>query len=105
MKKTFGEKIQDFRKEKGWTVKEFIERLGNELSPAYITKIEVHGEIPSPELICKFAGIFGLKEQELLESAKEIKVQKFEESLDKRYQRAIGLYRLQKKKKGDGEDF
>lgn len=97
MKKTFGEKIRTYRREKGWTVKDFIERLGNDLSPAYITKIEVHGEIPSPELICKISEVFGLKEQELLESAKEIKVQQFEESLEKRYQRAAGLYKLQKK--------
>ena len=97
MKKIFGEKIQAHRREKGWTVREFIERLGGELSPAYVTKIEVHGEIPSPELICKIAGVFGLKEQELLEAAKEIKVQLFEESLDKRYQKAVELYRLQRK--------
>ena len=97
MKKSFADIVQSHRKEKGWTVKEFIEKLGGELSPAYVTKIEVHGEIPSPELICKIAGVFSLKEQELLEAAKEIKVQQFEESLEKRYQKAAGLYRLQKK--------
>ena len=91
MKKTFGETVQAHRKQKGWTVKEFIERLGGDLSPAYVTKIEVHGEIPSPELICKIAGAFNLDEQELLEAAKQIRVQQFEESLDKRYQRVRQL--------------
>jgi transcriptional regulator with XRE-family HTH domain len=102
MKKTFGEKIQAYRRGKGWTVKQFIEKLGNDLSPSYVTKIEVHGEIPSPELICKIADVFGIKEQELLEDAKEIKVQQFEDGLSKKYQRAVGLYRLQRRKKGDG---
>jgi transcriptional regulator with XRE-family HTH domain len=97
MKKTFGEMVQFYRREKGWTVKEFIEKLGGKLSPTYVTKIEVHGEIPKPEVICKIAGVFGLDEQKLLAAAKELKVQKFEESLEKRYQQAAGLYRLQKK--------
>lgn len=97
MKKMFGEKVLSLRKENGWTVKEFITKLGGDLSPAYVTKVEVHGEIPSPELICKIAEIFGIKEQELLDAAKECKVQQYEKSLEKRYQQAAGLYRLQKK--------
>ena len=99
MRKTFGEKIQACRREKGWTVKQFIEKLGKDLSPAYITKIEVHGEIPSPELTCKIAEVFGINLKDFVKAAKEDKRRQFDISLDRRYEQAIGLYKLQKKKK------
>ncbi|MFA5880259.1 MAG: helix-turn-helix transcriptional regulator [Candidatus Margulisiibacteriota bacterium] len=96
MNKAFGELIQKLRKEKGWTIKDFIEKLGSDLSPTYITKIEVYGEIPSPEVICKIADVFNFDEKELLERAKQNKVERFEKSLEEKYQKASGLYRTQK---------
>lgn len=97
MKKTFGEMVQAYRREKGWTVKEFIVRLGNDVSPAYITKIEVHGETPSPELMCKIAAALDVDIKVLLEAVREEKFEQFRESFDKKYQAGIALYRLQKK--------
>ncbi len=101
---SFGELIQNLRREKGWTVKEFIGKLGKigkqgELSPAYITKIEIHGEIPNPEVICKMADVLGYDPDELLNSAKQRKIKKYKESLEEKYTKAIGFYRTQKEKK------
>lgn len=101
MEKTIGEIIQAHRKEKGWTVKEFLKRLGVDVSPAYITKVEVHGEVPSVELICKIAAVLGLDERELFEAAKTVKINRLDGVLEKQYQQASALYRVQKKK-GDG---
>ena len=100
---SFGEAVLSLRKERGWTVKEFIEHLETKghksISPAYITRIEQYGEIPSPELILRIADVFRVDEQKLLECARRIKVQKFDKSLEDKYQKAVGLYRTQRKPK------
>ena len=44
------------------------------------------------------ADILGYNQCELLESAKRHKVNKFENALEKKYQRAIEIYRLEKEK-------
>jgi len=97
---TFGELILELRKEKEWTVKEFIKRLeplvGRHISPAYITRIEQYGEIPSPELICIMAEVLGYNVDRLLECAKEIKIQRFDDNLAEKYRKAAGHYRKQK---------
>lgn len=69
MSKKFGNLIQQLRKNKGCTVKELIEKLDGQVSPAYMTKVEVYGEIPSPELICKIADILGHDQKNLLSIA------------------------------------
>ena len=94
---SFGKFVQMHRKKKEWTVKEFIERLGSDVSPAYITKIEVHGEIPSPLFVCKIAEVFDLDTDELWARAKKDKVENFDRNLEKKYQHEVGLCRLQKK--------
>lgn len=93
---SFGETVQDLRRKKRWTVKNFIEHLDLDVSPAYITKIEIHGEIPNPTIICKIADAFDIEYAKLLDAAKEDKVKHFEISLEKKYQRAVGLYRTQR---------
>ena len=95
--KSFGEIVQEFRRKRGWTVKAFIEQLGLDISPAYITKIEIHGEIPAPSFIGKIADLFKIDYEKLLAAAKSDKVRHFTISLDKKYHKAIGLYRLQRR--------
>lgn len=104
MNKELGHLIQSLRKSKGWTVKEFIEKLGEQrVSPAYMTKIEVYGEIPSPELICRIADVLGGDQKKLIELAKEHKVTSFEKALEEKYQKAVGMYRLEKGKHGESK--
>ncbi len=93
---SFGETVQDLRRKKRWTVKNFIEHLDLDVSPAYITKIEIHGEIPNPNIICKIADAFDMDYEDLLSTAKTDKVKYFKESLEKKYVRAAGLYRIQR---------
>ncbi len=100
---SFGELIQRLRREKGWNVKEFIGKLGKigkqgELSPAYITKIEVYGEIPNPEVICKMATVLKYDTRKLLECAKQHKKRTFSDTLERKYDKAYELYRTQRKK-------
>ena len=99
----FGDLILDLRKKKEWTVKQFIERLeqrgGKVISPAYITRIEQYGEIPSPELICLIADVFGYDQQKMFTYARTSKVKKFDKNLQEKYEKAVGLYRIHKEKK------
>lgn len=99
MERTFGEIIKKERNDRDWSVRDFITKLsqlGAEVSPTYITKIEVHGEIPKPELICKIAELFALDYTPLLEAAKKNKMRTFEQLLTKKYENAVKLYRTQK---------
>lgn len=99
---SFGEAVFKFRKERAWTVRDFIDQLGAKgqktVSPAYITRIEQYGEIPSPDLILRIADVFQVDGNELLECAKKLKVRKFNKALEEKYQRALALYRTQKKR-------
>lgn len=92
----FSEIILTSRKLKGWTVKELIAKLEakgqRSLSPAYITRIEQYGEIPSPELILMFADLFKLNPEKLLASAKKAKVEAFDKSLEEKYEKALKVY-------------
>ena len=101
---SFGELILKLRKDNQWTVKDLIDKLEakgrtKSLSPAYITRIEQYGEIPSPDLICRMAEVFRYDEKKLLDCARKIKVQKFDQNLQDKYDKAVGFYRTQKNKK------
>jgi len=85
----FGNKIKSARKQKILTVKSFIQLLGIKISPAYITKIEIHQEIPEPNLICRMAEVLDLNRNELLEIAKESKIRNFEQTITKKYKQAM----------------
>ena len=99
----FGDLVLQLRKEKDWTVRQLIERLeqkcGKVISPAYITRVEQYGEIPSPELICLLADVFGYDQQAMLAVARTSKVKKFDKGLQEKYEKAAGFYRLHKGKK------
>ena len=98
---SFGELILSMRKEREWTIKEFIERIKRlgykNITPAYITRIEQYNEIPSPELICHIADVFGYDVEKLLEHAKRMKIERFNKTLGEKYRKAVGLYRKVKK--------
>ncbi len=99
-KESFGETIRVARQERNWTVSQFIDRLKRKgqkkVSPAYVTRIEQYGEIPSPEFICIVADVLNLDAKELLDRAKTIKVQAFDRKIEEKYQAAAGHYRVQR---------
>lgn len=92
MKQAFGEIIQYHRLKNGWTVKEFISKLDMTISPTYVTKIELHNEIPAPEVICAMALILKLDAKKLCAAALENKVQSFKDSLENKYKKALEYY-------------
>lgn len=98
--KVFGELIYDLRKEKGWTVKDLLDKIEykteKRVSPAYITRIEVHNEIPSPEFIYDLSETFGVGLGSLMDVAKRNKVEQFRNTLDDKFDKAVGLYRKRK---------
>lgn len=91
-KLTFGLLVKTARKERGWTVKELIKRLGGGVSSAYMTKIEIHHEIPSPSFTWKLSEVLGIDLEVLVESAKESKRRMFEELLERKYEEVTHEY-------------
>ena len=87
-KPKFGDLIRAMREGKGWTIKELIEKLDDSVSSSYITKIELHGEIPSPMLIEKLADAFGCNakaKQSLRVCAINCKIEQYQESMHEKY--------------------
>ena len=60
----FARKIKQLRAERGLTVRDLASAIGK--SVAYIAKIEVQGEIPTPELVCTIAQVLETSSVELL---------------------------------------
>ncbi len=102
---TFGRLIQRLRRESGWTVKDFIEKLGpigeenKLLSPSYISKVEIYNEMPQPMVIYRMAEVFGKAPQEFAEIAKEQKKKDFALRLEERFSDDFVLYRKTKLRK------
>ena len=71
-----GEVIRSHRQAMGLTAKEFINRLEGAVSPAFMTKLENYGAVPSPELICKIANVINCPPEKLLDLAKNQKLDK-----------------------------
>ena len=88
-------KLKEFRTKKGLTVREFAEMIGK--SPGYVSRIEVRGEVPSPELLCAIASIFKAKPESLLALAKEAQLEQAARMIDQRQMSALALHRKEKK--------
>ncbi len=88
------EKIKAERLKLKIGVREFAERLG--VSPGYLSRVEVRGEIPSPELICKIGDLLGIEPEELLDLAKEDVLARTKDDLGQRHSEVLRLYRRKK---------
>lgn len=87
-KTRFGQEFLRLRNDRGWTARELIAKLAQAnkaVSPAYITRIEQHGEIPSPEFIHAVAKVLECDVNKLLECAKRSKLENMKEYLDEKY--------------------
>ena len=108
-KENFGRLVQRLRRENGWTVKDFIEKIGvigednKLLSPSYISKVEIYNEIPQPWIIYRMAEIFGEDLHKFAEVAKEQKKEEFALKLEDRFSDDFVLYRKTKLKKNAGK--
>jgi transcriptional regulator with XRE-family HTH domain len=93
----FADKIRDLRKAKGWSVYDLAKAIEVK-SPAYISKIEARGEIPSPEMISKLADALKANAKELFELAKTDKHQQLTQSVNRKYDAGYALYRKGKRR-------
>lgn len=88
-------KLKELRTKKGLTVREFAKKIGK--SPGYVSRIEVRGEVPSPELLCAIASIFRAKPESLLALAKEAQLEQAAKTIDQRQMSALALHRKETK--------
>lgn len=99
---TFGRRIKELRQKKDWSVYDLAGKLRNEkgqpMTAGYISKIEVRGEIPSPDIIAQLADVLGAKAEDLFELAKQEKTRELKERLDQKFNDALTLYRKSKKR-------
>lgn len=96
----YGDTIREARTKLGWTIKEFIAKMTSDgittISPAYVTRVEQYGEIPSPEMIIRMSEVLRLDLEQLIEAAKRSKLEIFKERLDSKYDEAVVLFRKSK---------
>ena len=74
-----GERIKEFRKNKGFTQKEFAEKLG--YSQVFLSAIEIGKVEPSREFLKKLNEIFGISSDYILYSGTAAQWEKIEEKL------------------------
>jgi chromosome partitioning protein len=79
----FARELKRLRAEHGLTVRDLSSRIGK--SVGYIGKIEVKGEVPSPELVQKIASILGQNPSLLLELARKSLIMQAERQIHSRY--------------------
>ena len=96
--KSLGELVKAFRKRNNLSIKDFITRLPTKISPAFMTKLELYGEIPSMEMVIEIADVIGHDPDELIEIAKTIKIEAYQKTLERKGRDALGFYREQKEK-------
>lgn len=80
---------------RGDTVRQFADRIGK--TPGYVSRMEVRGEIPSPELLCEIAEIHKVRPEELLQLAKQSQLEKVEKLIDGKQASALSLHRKENK--------
>jgi chromosome partitioning protein len=85
----FARRIKRLRAEAGVSVRDLAAEIGT--SPAYIAKIEVQAEIPSPELTVKIAGALNVESRDLLRLAKEARVVSATRQIERQYDRWLRL--------------
>lgn len=79
----FARELKRLRAEHGLTVRELSSRVGK--SVGYIGKIEVKGEVPTPELVQKIATIFGQDPRLLLELARKSLIMQAQRQIHSKY--------------------
>ena len=81
----FARRVKRLRTEQGITIRGLAAALGK--SVAYLAKIEVQGEIPTPELTCEIARVLGADPIQLLELAKEARLMSATRDIEREYAR------------------
>lgn len=83
----FARRLKSLRAERGLTIRDVSAALGK--SVAYLAKIEVQGEIPTPDLTCEIARLLDADPMQLLELAKETRLANAVRGIEREYARAF----------------
>lgn len=83
----FARLVKRLRAERGLTIRDLASTLGK--SVAYLAKIEVQGETPTPELICEMARVLCANPGELLSLAKEARISSLAREIDREHSLAL----------------
>jgi len=83
----FARRVKRLRTEQGLTIRDLAAALGK--SVAYLAKIEVQGEIPTPELTCEIGRVLNADPIRLLELAKEARLMSATRDIEREYARVI----------------
>ena len=89
--KTFGDRIKHLREERDLTVRDLASLIG--ASAGYVSRVEVRGEIPSPEMICRLAEALHASAEALLAAAKTEQLASARDRIEARHADALRLYR------------
>lgn len=95
---TLQTRLRDLRENAKLGLREAAREL--KISPGYLSRIEGRGEIPTPDLLCKMAELYGCEITELLELAKTAQLKVVEQNIELKQSEALKLFRRSKKKNG-----
>jgi PTS system nitrogen regulatory IIA component len=84
-------KLRKLRDEAGLTVRALAEKIGK--TPGYVSRIEGRGEIPSADLLCVIAVVYGVPPEELLDLAKKSQLERAADEIDAKQESALKLFR------------
>jgi transcriptional regulator with XRE-family HTH domain len=85
------DRLRQLREEAGLSVREAASRLGK--SPGYLSRIEGRGEVPSADLLCEMASLYGANIEELLELAKIAQLDSKRLLIEHQQSEALRLFR------------
>jgi chromosome partitioning protein len=83
----FARRVKQLRSGRGLTIRDLAAAIGK--SAAYVAKIEVQGEIPTPDLTLEIASTLGADPILMLELAKEARLKNATRNIEREYARAI----------------
>ena len=89
-------RLRSLRESAGLTLREAAIRLKK--SPGYISRLEGRGEIPTAELICDMANLYGTDAEELLKLAGTAQLAQTKSEIEAKQKEALRLFRKIRKK-------
>lgn len=90
-----GDRLKELRTTAGLSVREAAKLIGK--SPGYLSRVETRGEIPAPELLIAIAQAYAADAEELLREAKQDYMERVEQEIDSKQQRALAVFRKEKR--------
>ena len=87
---TFGSMVRAARKGLGLNQEALLRRMGShQTSRAYLSKVELHNEIPSPEMVIILSYVLGINPSILIEQARKDSEFNLIQKNNKRWNKAL----------------